>query len=574
MRITGLNPRMPLSASENKLVYERSGGHCQRCGSELGDDYHNAHLASLRNGGETTLENMQAWCARCNLALGGNDAIEFPEISFRDWQKEALPRIAEEIFCHGFATLQAAPGAGKTLFAAALFKKLNEAGYIDRMTVIVPNTALLQQWRSELGRLDVRLDTRPRNGAIERRGLAGVVTTYQSLPSSARVHAVQQNLRTTLVVLDEVHHVATDAMWGWAVREMLGDVVTGQIHASGVLNMTGTLFRSRPTERISTVRYERGIDGGAQKLQARADYSVPTRELIQRGELRPPDLYSFSSYARYLDVTKGRYIRNDVTDLDDEHRNSVVRQAVASREWIQGFARDAYRLLGKQLESLEWKEPLKLLFVASDQTAARDAAAALNKAAGKKFAHLVTSDEPGALTRLRIAKNETAPCGIVTVRMITEGFDCPQVSTIAYASNVTAQLTISQMMARAMRVTEVERSKQIIPAKILVPDHPDLLSSFAASVRNAIPLADDMEKYVLARGLNENNSEQAHQLLDISHPQLRSAMALDQEEQRVTPAELSTATMYCRSVAIPETFALRLAVVLRRNSSGQQLSEA
>lgn len=106
---------------------------------------------------------------------------------------------------------------------------------------------------------------------------------------------------------------------------------------------------------------------------------------------------------------------------------------VTSRKWIRGFAREAYQLLNRQLAALYWKEPLKLLFVASDQASARAAVDALNKAAGMNFARLVISDEPGALTTLRIAKHEPRPCGIVTVRMITEGFDCPQVATIGYA---------------------------------------------------------------------------------------------------------------------------------------------
>jgi hypothetical protein len=83
---------------------------------------------------------------------------------------------------------------------------------------------------------------------------------YQSLNSqSVGVHSRQAEMARTLFVLDEVHHVGepTDSggrpAWARYISELIGDV-RSEINVAGVLNLSGTLWRSKSTERISTVR--------------------------------------------------------------------------------------------------------------------------------------------------------------------------------------------------------------------------------------------------------------------------------------------------------------------------------
>ncbi|MBE9375300.1 hypothetical protein IQ251_12680 [Saccharopolyspora sp. HNM0983] len=278
------------------------------------------------------------------------------------------------------------------------------------------------------------------------------------------MHAVQQNQRATLVVLDEVHHVAAEASWGTAVRRMIGDVVSGEIHARAVLNMTGTLFRSNP-----------------------------------------------------------------------------------------------------KLSAIDHTEPLKLLFVAPTLIAARRAARALDRITGTQYAYLVTSEEPYALSNLRIAAEEPRSCAIVTVRMVTEGFDCPHVATIAYATNIVAPLFVSQMMARAMRRTETERSSgKVLPAKILIPDHPVLRAAFVSAIQDAIPLADDepSDEEQRAEGPQEPRMPR-YELLGSDDPHLESVDVLDQPDSEVGPTELADAISLCETIHVPTVYAPRVALGLR-----------
>lgn len=398
-------------------------------------------------------------------------------------------------------------------------------------------------------------------------GKTGVIVTYQSLPNTAPVHAMQQARRRTLVVLDEVRHVATEASWGLAVQSMIGDVTGKDIRAEVVLNMTGTLFRSSPKRRISTVRYERIRFPEMPKLQAVADYSVPARELIYE-HLRPPDLYAYGGRARFIDVVGQREVQADIADLDDSPRNSVLLQACTSADWLRGFATEAVRLLENQLRAIEYAEPLKLLFVAPSQEAARSAALALNRATGRNFARLVTSDEPGALRTLQLAAQENRSCGIVAVRMVTEGFDCPQVSTIAYATNVTAPLFISQMMARAMRLTSTERERRApLPANILVPDHSVLRDAFTAALAKTIPPLDDEDSFEFPPQAVNTPRTPRYELLGLDPPWFSSAAALEQLRGSVSAQEVQAATAICEELYIPVVLAPRVALGFRKYRS-------
>lgn len=562
----GRDPRRRLTLQERRWLYERARGLCQRCGTALGPEYHNAHLAAWTNGGATNVEQMEAWCATCNLRLGPQDVVEkVQEIELRPWQSRALPRIVHQLYQTGVATLHAAPGAGKTYFAGATFRQLLDAGHVDRLVVVVPNRALLRQWVQSLGWMRIHLDSEPRDGYLEHPDTVGTVVTYQSLPGAAAAHTTRMSHLRTLVVLDEVHHVAEKASWGNAVRKMVGDAGAGNVeHAAGVLNMTGTLFRSNNALRISTVRYNRVATADGEKLQAVADWSEPTANLIGR-ELRAPDLHVYGARVEMVDIRDEAIVTADIADLDRQQRATVLRHASTKKSWIHGFATEAVKMLKLQQLAIGDDIPLKLLYVANDINAAKRAADAINEVTQQDFARLVTSEEPKALHTLRAAAKEQRSLAIVSVRMVTEGFDCPEISTIAYATNIIAELFIAQTMARAMRITDLERAQgAMLPAKILIPDDPAMRRAFSGALASALHTVEEPPDGPQTPGPGGGDRLPRYQLLDLSNPLLRSANVLVQEDGEVLADELAKYVTQCREVGIPETYAPRVAVVSRR----------
>jgi hypothetical protein len=134
------------SRSLRQTLFLRSDGVCERngCTTRIDiDTFHVAHLRAHVNGGALVVENLGAWCSRCNLSLGPRDAGDTRLIP-REWQLFALDRVVERITHSQVATVAAAPGAGKTVFASLVFEALRDADVVDRLVVLAPRATLVQ----------------------------------------------------------------------------------------------------------------------------------------------------------------------------------------------------------------------------------------------------------------------------------------------------------------------------------------------------------------------------------------------------------------------------------------------
>jgi len=570
-RAFGLAKRRRLSRREAADLFAAAEGLCQRCKTPLGVDWHQAHLVAYTNGGATSPNQMQAWCRECNLKQGAKDAADHSLPAPREWQARAMEDILERVWQTGSATIHAAPGAGKTFFAGMVFRRLRAAGLVDRLVVVVPNRALQRQWSDALGELFINLDWEPRDGFLQHPRTVGTVVTYQGLINSAAGQIQEMAAAATLLVLDEVHHVGDQKAWGHTVSRIIGSASSDEgIHPAGVLNMTGTLFRSSGAQKIGTIRYDRVLDGGVEKYQAVADFSVPASDLIGI-ELRRPDLYAYEGHVELVDVRSETVLSGEIADLESGSQvNTAIRKGFMQRALVHSFAKEALKLLAQQLATIDDREPLKMLWVAEDQAAAKMAAEEINKAAGRDFARLVISDQKTALEDLRSAARDPKPCAIVAVRMVTEGFDCPQVSVIAYASATTAVLFIAQTMARAMRVTKTERAdRMLLPAQILIPNNPSLRTAFAEALVGHFHILEVPEETDGAgdgAGVGGDGSFRMprYQLTNMSTLDLQSATVLGETDGTVMVDELNAAIAICLEVSIPEIYAARVAVASRK----------
>jgi superfamily II DNA or RNA helicase len=209
-------PRVRISAVRRAAIFQRSGGACQHgCGREITiDTFHVAHLRSHAHGGPEVEENLEAWCTRCNYEQGAADATD-PLTPPREWQLEALDPVVARIIADGAATVSAAPGAGKTIFAGLVFEALRDADYVDRMVVLTPRRTLVTQWAQSLT-ASRHIQLKP-EGPHERTGQVGTVMTYASLLTPDNLNLQRSiaagSTKRTLLVLDEVHHVGEPAGW-------------------------------------------------------------------------------------------------------------------------------------------------------------------------------------------------------------------------------------------------------------------------------------------------------------------------------------------------------------------------
>ncbi len=478
-----MSDRRKLSRTEREGIFLRSDGQCQKCGDPITIDYfHAAHLRSHKNHGPAIPENMEAWCVPCNLTWGSADAKD-TRFQPREWQQEALDKIVKRIINDQVATVSAAPGAGKTTFAGLVFEALHGLDVIDRMLVLVPRKTLVEQWAEGLQKarhLELKC-----NHEVERAGQHGVVNSYQSLnDSSLEIHQTMSDNkdgRRTLVVLDEVHHVGEkhlkeSAAWAKNVKKLAG-VVDQDITVRGVLNLSGTLWRSRGDERISTVRY---IDVGDGRIRAQADYTVSAEQLIALGQLRPVDIYRLNARVEVSDTQSDTVTEADVCDLDEKPAARAAMLALSqSEDYREAFVaavldrlEAAHRALGKY--------HAKALIVAPGQKEAylfRDEVDRQMKERGwPPLAEIAVSEEgPNAIDTLRKFRTSKRVGVLCTVGMAGEGYDCSDIAVIGYASRTLTKMYIHQVIARAMRVTDYERQNGVIPAAVVIPDIPELV---------------------------------------------------------------------------------------------------
>jgi superfamily II DNA or RNA helicase len=400
----------------------------------------------------------------------------------RQWQLREIDRVVDAIVRRGAATLSAAPGAGKTIFASLVFETLRDMGLVERMVVLVPRRGLGKQWAAALGSAR-HVDLKP-HSAVERPGQHGVVVTYQSLANRdmLEAHMTQVHRTPTLLVLDEPHHLGQDPekghkAWARAVAELAGDVETGDIRVAGILNVSGTLWRSQPRERISTVRYSAPDDEG--KITSLVDATVTVEELILAGQLRSVDLYRLDAKVRVADYAELTFVEGNLSDLDEKPARAAVRELATIDEWLEAFVSSVLDLLEKAHRALGAYHAKALIVAASqDQaTAFRDEVNRQMRERGRQpLAVLAVSREDDAQAALEHFRNQKRPGVLCTVDMAGEGYDCPEIAVVGYASNKLTSLYVRQVTARAMRVTDRERELgYVLPAMVVLPDSPALV---------------------------------------------------------------------------------------------------
>jgi superfamily II DNA or RNA helicase len=482
------------SQALRETLFLRSEGVCERpeCSTEIDiDTFHVSHLRAHANGGALVEENLGAWCAKCNLTLGARDAGD-TRVHPRAWQIRALDRAVKQITQSKVATIAAAPGAGKTVFASLVFEALLDANVVDRLVVVAPRATLVKQWYKSLFQAR-HIEIRPGSN-VERRGQHGVVVTYQSLNAqSIGVHQGQAERLRTLYVLDEVHHLGEpdNSAWARAIQELVGDV-QGQIHVAGVLNLSGTLWRSKASERISTVRYS--LDGDS-KLVSDVDYEVTATELIREGQLRPVDLFRRGATVELVNLSDAKRIVSPIADLDDRGAGrAALRELPSDEAWRESFVDAILGRLERRHRDLG-NGPAKALIVARSQDDAR----AFQKMANRlmtargmpSIAELAVSDERDAHETLERFRKSSKPGVLCTVDMAGEGYDCPDIVVVGFATNKLTPLYVRQVVARAQRVTDYERNQlgRPIPAAVVIPDVPqlvDVMSSILEPMRHEV----------------------------------------------------------------------------------------
>ncbi|HEV3047610.1 MAG TPA: DEAD/DEAH box helicase family protein [Solirubrobacteraceae bacterium] len=349
--------------------------------------------------------------------------------SLRAWQVHALDRLAG--WHDGPFLISAAPGAGKTRPALELARDLLARRAVARVAVLCPTTPLTRQWASAAAALGVQLAP-DASGPAPPRDFDGVAVTYARVASDPRGWAAKVS-PSTLVVVDEAHHLGEDLTWGTSFRRAFAA-------APRWLLLSGTPFRSDATA-IPGVRYD------AEGL-AVPDVSYTYAQAVAEGICRPVAFVTFDgalSWRSGEDVIESSF----ETVLSAREASRRYRTAI-STELPEGLPR-IVREADAKLRELrrQGHRDAGALAVAANAKHARAIAKLVSEASGRPPV-VVLHTEAQAARKLRAFRDSRDPW-IVAVNMVSEGVDIPRLRVGVYATAAKTPLIFRQIVGRFVR---------------------------------------------------------------------------------------------------------------------------
>ena len=437
------------SMRQRRALYQAAGGECEQCGEELGEDWHADHVVPYSKGGATTIENGQALCPTCNLSK--SDQTQMSQLDFQDgvfgptpypeplkWQKRAIREFTatDEHFL-----ADATPGAGKTAFAAYLFRHLYGSEW-KRIFVITNSRQRRGSskegggWIGDLSDFGIQVmeNWAGRESDPTIKDYFGAVMTYHILPGDEKdLKALTQV--PSLVVFDEIHHLGDQLTWGHAAKEAFDhpNVQT--------LGLTGTPFRSDDVE-IPFIEYER--DG--EDLVSKGHVGYTYGDALSEGVLRYVHFPTYDGPIRWHGRDGEKKDHRFEDDISEADANERLRAAIKSKKWTLPQIREADEKLS---EIRSTKPDAAGLVVAMGKFHARQICEWMRSELGRDPV-LVESDQKRAHDRIERFKDSDSRW-IVAIQMVSEGVNIERLRVGVYASNITAPLFLHQVIGRVLR---------------------------------------------------------------------------------------------------------------------------
>ena len=441
------------SKRQRTLLAMVAGGKCEICGVKLTQGFHADHVQPWSKNGPTNTTNGAALCPTCNQRKGNKMK---PQL--REWQNVAIEK-AKRVYSQGkkHFVVDAAPGAGKTLFAIHLANEMFAADMIDRVIVIAPRNEIVKQWAKDFKKVTKRtmskitgaesrfLEPEDINDDISATwsGIAGIQDMAQAVCRSSRV----------FVIADEVHHAALEAAWGKKADGSMND-------AKYVLAMSGTPIRSDgqsalwmevSDEQRHEVTYGETVERG---------WCVPISFHRHRGEFKV-DIEGQS----VIVTPEGRSqteFTEDVEKVLDQTLRFEKLVKIATRDTLGKPRLDSYHSTmidwaGKKLEEIRAKRDGEFgksnagaLVIAPTIEMAEYFKDLIEMKWPDESVKIVHSNNP-ASERIISSFRESDSRWIVSVNMISEGVDIHRLRVLVYLPMASTALYFRQAMGRVIR---------------------------------------------------------------------------------------------------------------------------
>ncbi len=415
-------------------------------------------------------------------------------ITLRPWQSEAINKCLKWFLKSNEKRflINAAPGAGKTICASVLAKELLEREKIERVVVIAPRNEVVKQWAEEYEFVTEKFMMKV-TGSDEDilNNDTDICLTWASVSSSADELKKLSKKNKTLVICDEHHHAAVNAVWGIGADTAFKNIVYSII-------LTGTPIRSdgeepvwfayndegkieHPDDGTFNLTYGEAVNLGYcrpitfHRHEGKFEVQVDENEFVKVSGLEEvkisKKLKSIKGIKEALNYYKlvctPRFLSNNKTPDPNSYQASMIKVGI---DKLQEAKRRLHNAGG--------------LVIAPNIFVAEHMANLLETITGDKpilvHSELVNSDNK--ISSFRNSKKDW----IVSVAMISEGVDIKRLRVLLYLPNSQTELSFRQAMGRIVRTMGPDDDSI---SHVVLPTY-KVLENYARKVEEEMTAAD------------------------------------------------------------------------------------
>lgn len=344
------------------------------------------------------------------------------------------------------------PGGGKSLLAMMLLL-LVKHHFAEQLCWLVPRVNLMEQ--------AVSTTLNPKNQALcghalkvrqagnehnPSRDSAGYVTSYQGIAlDSSRIHCQAFEHKSTILVLDECHHLSTEPgkQWTAAVAPLIE-------RAKLVLFMSGTMHRDDGWP-IAFLPYTRTAHGFLLQLPPEHTLTYSRAQAIRDQAIVKTRITYTDAQTIFLDDDQEKRI-DSFDDVLESEQSKHLRCVVETEAGLTMIEK-AFR---------EWKGHKKIfpdskfMVIAPNTTTARQKYSLLLQNLAREdipIADYKEEEARGILKRFREVKSSGRPCYdiVITVNMAYEGLDVPALDHLVLLTAIRTRGWIEQAISRGNR---------------------------------------------------------------------------------------------------------------------------
>ncbi len=385
--------------------------------------------------------------------------------NLRRWQEEAINKALSwfEKGTDKRFLINAAPGAGKTICASVIANELFQQDKIDMVIVVAPRTEVVNQWKDEFEVVTKRKMIKVSSiDSVDDYDGIDVCSTWNAIQNLKDVFQIFCKKRRVLVICDEHHHAAINAVWGTSAFDAFEN-------SRYVIVLTGTPIR---TDGSKPVWFSYSEDRKKQLTHPQeGTYTLTYGECVNLNYCRPAFFHRHRGKFSVVLKEGGQKLTSasadgvsfDMDDIGKEIKSSIQKSLdfyTLARMPLYEKDNKTPRLDTYQKSMLEWGIS-KLENIQNRMPNAAGLVIAPNIKVAEFMAKLIemlTTEKPSIVhynikdpNNIIDAFRNNNKNWIVSVGMISEGVDIKRLRLLVYLPSSQTELSFRQAIGRVVR---------------------------------------------------------------------------------------------------------------------------